>query len=333
MSTMIALCIVIDIYIIILYNVIMKRIELSDVDLHTVITLKQKGYSWLKIQKEASIPRHIAKRSYNQWQSTKSTDQLKEARKEVAAEEFKEHIKNLVSLAQSIIVSLMIPTPMKTVSSSEINQPWMNNRPEEDLDAQIKLAYRREERLFQSLQEHTQENISWHLLEDWKQARVDFNNKIKTLHIETKEIMNNILSQREHAEVKAAIEKQLKEEVSIDKLSSGIIDVVWRRILTGKADEINVFQGTNLTNQGQVELRFKINSDGLRIDDLALAKKMQSLCKWTLENLQTDRSGTIKSLRNEVSTMRAIYDELEDSLNELVLRPIILKTICKLCPA
>ena len=311
----------------------MKKRELTDVELQTVISLKQKGFSWLRIQSDTDIPRHIAKRSYNQWENSKSTDQLKEARKEVTVEEFKEHLKSLVSLAESIIGSLRIPTPLEPVPSSEISQPWMNNSPKDDLDPTTQLVYKRKERLFQSLQEHTQEKISWQLLKDRKKARADFNNKIETLHSEAREIMENILSQREHAEVKAAIGKQLKEEVSIDKLTDEIVEVVWWEILTGKADEINVFKGTSLTNEGKVELRFRKNSEGLRIDDLPLSKKMLSVCKWTLKNLQTDRSGTIKSLRDELGIMRARYNELEDSLNELVLRPIILKTSCKLCPA
>ena len=112
-----------------------------------------------------------------------------------------------------------------------------------------------------------------------------------------------------------------------------MIEVVWRGIITGKADEVHVFKGTSLTSKGKVALRFQQNSDGLRIDDLALATIMLSVCKWTIKNLRTDRSGTIKSLRDEVGIMRASYDDLEDSLNELVLRPIILQTRCKLCPA
>lgn len=311
----------------------MKRIELSDAELQTVISLKQKGQSWLRIQNDTSIPRHIAKRSYDQWQSSKSIDQLKEARKEVAVEEFKEHLKVLVSLAQSIIASLRIPTPMETASFSEIDQPWMENKPKDDWDIPTQLVYKRKERLFQSLLEHTQEKIDWQLLEDWKQAKVDFNNRIKTLHSEAREIMINILSQREYTDVKTAIKKQLKGEVSIDKLTDGVIEVVWRGILTGRPDEIHIFKGTSLINKGRVELRFHPNITGLRINDLALARKMLSVCKWALKNLRTDKSGSIKSLRDEVSIMRAKYDDLEDSLNELVLRPIILQTRCKLCPA
>jgi len=310
----------------------MKKRELSDAELQTVISLKQKGQSWLRIQNDTGIPRHIAKRSYNQWQSTKSIDQLKEARKEVAVEEFKEHLKELASLAQSIIASLRIPTPMETVSSSEINQPWMDNKPKDDWDTPTQLVYKRKERLFQSLQEHTQEKIDWQLLEDWKQARADLNDRIKTLHNEAMEIMKNILSQREYTDVKTAVEKQLKGEVSIEKLTDGVIELVWRGILMGRPDEIHIFKGTSLINKGRIELRFHPNITGLRIDDLALARKMLSVCKWALKNLRTDKSGTLKSLRDAVSIMRAMYNDLEDSLNELVLRPIILQTRCKLCP-
>jgi hypothetical protein len=209
----------------------------------------------------------------------------------------------------------------------------MDNKPKDDWDTPARLAYKRKERLFQSLQEHTQGEVDWQLLKDWKQAREGIINDNKKLYTETREMITNIISQREYTDVKIAMEEQLKGEVSIDILTDRMVELIWREILTDKQYEIHIFTGTSLINKGKVELRFKQNSDGLRIDNRDLARKLLSASKWALKNLRTDKSDTIASFRNEVNIMRARYNDLEDLLNELVLRPIILKTRCKLCPA
>jgi len=312
----------------------MKKRELSDAELQRVIAHRQKGFSWLRIQKETAIPRHIAKRSYEQWQSTKSTEELKEARKEVAAEEFRKHLEALVSLSQSIIDSLRIPAPMETDASRETSQPWMNNVLKDGLDTPTRLLSKHKERLFKSLQEHTQEKVPWHSLEDWKQVKRDFDNNFRALRGKAKEILDNILSQEEYIDLKFNIANELKESISVEILADGVAKVILQGILTHKPDQIHVFEGTSLISKGIVELKFYSDTTGLRIDDLALAKKILSLCKWAINNLRCgDRTGLIEAISKNIKTMRKKYDDLEDLLNELTLRPIILQTRCKLCPA
>ena len=50
----------------------MKKRLLADDEFNQVLKLKQAGASWLKIQREAGIPRRIAQRAYEDWQRNQS---------------------------------------------------------------------------------------------------------------------------------------------------------------------------------------------------------------------------------------------------------------------
>ena len=54
----------------------MKKVLLSHDQLEQVINLREKGLSWVKIEKEKGIARRIAKREYDQWLAKKSQRQL-----------------------------------------------------------------------------------------------------------------------------------------------------------------------------------------------------------------------------------------------------------------
>ena len=45
----------------------MKKIVLSHNQLEQVLNLREKGISWVKIEKETGIARRIAKRKYDEW--------------------------------------------------------------------------------------------------------------------------------------------------------------------------------------------------------------------------------------------------------------------------
>ena len=87
----------------------MHRKKLSDKELNKIIRLRQDRASWLRIQRETGIHRQTAKRAYDKWERSKSLEELKEARKDVAAQVFREHMESLVILATSLVSNLAVP--------------------------------------------------------------------------------------------------------------------------------------------------------------------------------------------------------------------------------
>jgi hypothetical protein len=320
----------------------MGRRQLPAEELDKVVRLRQGGASWLKIQRETGIHRRTAKRAYDKWERSKSSEELKEARKDVAVQAFSEHINYLIKLAEALVSVLHIPETLRGLNNADeaLVQLWMRNiQGELELShkpgtVEIEHVVRRNRMIFKALQEHTRGKVRWEALEEWKQARNNAVEYSKKLRLEAKEIIKNILNNQPD------LEKRMKTIIRgnevIEKISDGVTENIWRGILAGKPEEVHVWEGTSLVSKGRVELRFyKGDSDTrLELNDTKLAKDVLKVCRWAANNLQEgNKSDLVRKLTDEVHRMQDRTEELKVGLDELLLRPIILRTRCDLCPA
>ena len=188
--------------------------------------------------------------------------------------------------------------------------------------------------LLESLRDHTREKVRWEALEEWKQS---WNNAIqysKELRLKATEIIRNNLNNCLGLEKR--IEIVIGDRDAVEKIADGIIEHIWRGILTGKTDQIHVVKGISLFTEGQVWLEFYESDSETRLylNDIELAKEVWSICCQVVTNLREGtESDLVWKLTDEVSQIQARTKELEESLDELRLRPIILRTRCDLCPA
>ena len=71
----------------------------------------------------------------------------------------------------------------------------------------------------------------------------------------------------------------------------------------------------------------------LYLNDVELAKEVFGMCGQVVTNLRDGtKSNLVQELAKEVRQMQDTTEELEKSLDRLVLRPVILHTRCDLCP-
>ena len=95
-------------------------------------------------------------------------------------------------------------------------------------------------------------------------------------------------------------------------------------------------KGASAITEERVWVEFcKCDSEiSLFLDDVELAKEVLSICHWAKNNLRKgSKSDVLQKLTDDVCKMQARIKELEESLDELQLRPMILRTRCDLCPA
>lgn len=320
----------------------MKRKTLSQEQLDKVIKLRHAGTSWLRIQHETGINRRASKRAYEKWEHSKSMEELKEARKDVAARAFGEHVSYLIRLGESLVSALRVPEILRGLDNADeaLDRLWMR-----DIQGELEplpkpgtverdRVVRRNKMLFKSLQEHTREKVRWEILQDWKQAR---NNAVKSseaLRLVATEVITNIMNNQ--AGLKERVKTAIGSNDVTEKLSDGVRETIWRGILTGKPEQVHNWKGTSLVSAGRVELRFYENDSQTKIDlnDSELAKEVRSVCHWAVENLKKgNKSDLVQRLADEVRRMQDTTRELEESLDGLILRPLILRTRCDLCPA
>lgn len=320
----------------------MKRIELAYDELEKVKRLKQIGTSWLKIEHETGIPRRAAKRAYEKWERSQWPQEVKDARKEVAAVELRYHIESLKSLAVFLAINSSVPSfPDMTNAEQFFSRLWQQDVLQRfshtDSSLQLKkwdyqFSFRENELLFQSLQNHIRgEEGRWGALERWKEAR---NNSAKILDQLRKELLvvvNNFLKLEQETNLLQIIKEESREDNPVKRMAEAVLNAIWRDILEDKLGQYLV--ETVLTSDGSQSM-VRVRYETFLLLDNTLAQKVTRICNLAVNNLEKGaKSDMVKSLQNEVRIMKKASEELREMLNPVKLTPLILRTRCSLCPA
>ena len=157
----------------------MRKRELTETEFNEIIKLRSSGSSWLSIERTTSVPRRSAKRAYENWQREQATDELKAARLRVATEMFREHIRSLIKLADSLSNHLALPQWETARMSADrfLSILWETDVLSElqtiqSLDGggvrEPQQVIRRNKLLFKSLRQHTREHVRWSQLDEWQ---------------------------------------------------------------------------------------------------------------------------------------------------------------------
>ncbi len=338
----------------------MKKKELTHDQLDKVITLRQIGASWLKIQRETGINRRTAKRAYEKWHRSKSLEELKAARKDVAAQAFREHMDSLVTLATSLVANLNVPSSpddMKTNAEEFLSLLWEQDllhhyiSPRNDVDLYTMgytqpfhigdpQFYRREKELiFESLKVHTREEIRWDDILDnrWGRARDNCAKIVPKLREETSKVVNNFLNQERQADFLQSIKEGSGEDDPAERIAGAVFREIWRAIVQDKLDEEGpwfktvLYRDTPPQKINDVRCRDETVLKLLDKTDNSVAKKVTRICNLAVNNLC--KGDMPRKLRNEVCDMEKASEELREMLNPVKLTPMILRTRCDLCPA
>ena len=318
----------------------MRRRDLSHKELAKVITLREENASWLKIQRETGVPRRIAQRAYEQWRHSQAREELKAARKDVAAEEFRTHLGLLTGFAESIVLSIGIqssPTDMRD-AKEVLSMLWQRDRLHEvDFIPAIDPTERGKRRaalqnqlLFESLRAHTYGRVRWQALGEWEDAWNASRENLIKLREEAHEVLSNILDQK--PKLTDRIVKGSGKKDAIERMVDGVLHVVWTSILTGKLDQKFPLVRAMSRSDGMTQVIFGDSNLtlGLIFTEGDLAEEVAEACKWAAKNL--DKGKMTSAVAKQVNVMKERIKELEDMLDPLRLRPLILGTQCELCP-
>lgn len=322
----------------------MKRRDLSKEELDAVIEMKQRGSSWLKIQKEKGIPRRAVKRGYEEWLQKQSVDYLKAARLSVAEEEFKLHLDYLSKLAESLVSHLMVP-PLPNITENGnqfLDRLWESNiireSRSEDVCASIdkletQRTKRRNELLFKSLKEHTRARVDWDVLDQWINARGNCRISLESLRKDAREVVGNILNQE--SGLLTTIKKESKEGDAFNRIVEAVLSAIWRNIIDGKLSKDHRLVQSRSVGESTSKVTFVEFDDWivLSFSNTDLANKVENICNWAINNLcRGYEENSVKVVANCIYQMTGAAGYFEEALDFLMLRPLILNTRCELCP-
>ena len=327
----------------------MKKIVLSNSQIQQVINLRDSGISWVKIEKETGFARRIAKREYDEWSAKQSQRQLEDARKEVAAQEYRLHLALLSRMAEFLLDSLVIPHPLTDLRradevmwqflAKDIYQDQPSFGPRLGDQQRDKRVIRMNELLFKSLRDHTERRVPWQVLNIWKGARDSCVKDIEYMKKEIHEVFTNILNQE--SKLKEKLDKGYMNSSVTENIKKGILINIWLSGITGVNSQVTAMKGVSLTKKGTGWVVFHENAPAETnvtfdrespSDNEWLAREVSDVSIWAIANLLKLKSDLIQKMKEEVSKMQENASQLEAVLNPLVLRPIILNTQCDICP-
>jgi hypothetical protein len=326
-----------------------RRRDVSPDELNRIIQLRQSRTSWLKIEHATSVPRQIAKREYEAWEHNQSRKELKQARIQVATSLFSEHLEYMVRLAEALVNNMpetMTPFDVRDAETvvNDILAMFISNKPEEPisvtlLEQQTAKAQRRilrqNEMLFRSLRDHTREGVDWQVLEKWKAGWNTSRAAMNVLRFEAGQQVQNFLDNQK-TNVRDKIAATEVAESILANMVAGIFEVVRQGTNDSTAKKLARLVQIKKTREGRVSIMFGESGSPARIEltDFGLAKDVAEICRWVSGNLSIkEREGQIRLYHDGITAMKDAIKKLEDMLDPLMLRPMILRTTCDLCPA
>jgi len=188
--------------------------------------------------------------------------------------------------------------------------------------------------LLSSLKEHTHEKVRWAALDEWKQAWDGCIDGVIDIWVEAIRIIGQKL------ELAPELRDRLYEAGGGTNIPEQMVGVVtermWQGVWGGETE-----QGYELVNTEVLPGRGTEIASGKKgsltafiLTDAELAEGAANICGAAARGLyQGEKQGLARVLSGYVSRVQSARNELEDMLNPLVLRPLIIRTRCDLCPA
>jgi len=320
----------------------MNKRFISEDELNSVIKVRESGASWLRIENETGVPRRLAKKCYEEWERKKSVEELREARIGIAQAEFRNHMDALVGVARYLVDRLHAPTEIAFGGNADrfLEGLWayyapQGDPPKNDTD-RLRLV-RRNRMLFDSLKEHTGEKVPWRLVEEWKDAYALYIDHSRDLVEKADSVTTSLISKRK--ELNRALKDELLSEYNlmIIDMVRGIIKALGRAIKDGKLIKEDIYIAARVERRQRAVLLFGQDRDGgTPLMDRKLAQRLVDFCSVVARDLsqgKNEKPSLVDQISSDLCRMDAIQKELDETLDELLLRPLILRTRCKLCPA
>lgn len=328
----------------------MRRKELTTEQVDRIIKLRERGLSWLAIEKETEkekrIPRRLAQRVYTDWQRKTLSAEKKAIRQKATLEYFKEHVELIVAMGEQLNVLLNIwRLPVPLVDSEEyLAALWDRDlllRTTEGIQPKVygkegtplsdnRAVKQRNILIFRSLRDHTRETIHWEALEEWGAGWNGCREALKGISKELSTRYQKMIDKGD-ADLSKLI-KPIWEEVKSD-MADDVVMILWRLFVDSQSEADFITPMVALNARSLVDYL-----TGKGKPDIELPPRYESMLKSHSSEVMTDElklvagSVNIGHLFVCLQKMVGAYQELKEKLDPAVLRPLILGTRCVLCP-
>jgi len=314
----------------------MKRKRVATVPQQTIDEIvylrDEKGLSWEAIGKKTKLDRRRVSSVYQALSKKRAEGDLLAIRTNVANNEFQKHLDSVVRGCTLLAIGLDLPEspderrdadsflddllPLERVSDLDLSSPLRKR-----LAARQRVRQR--ELFLESLRLHTEGRVQWDNFDLWK---TNWNLLLQTTAPSlSRTVEESAKALLEQSTLKGNRAWERRQEVGNEPAA-----ISWMGPLMEKAIWNNVKDKTKL----RVQLADVARSAPKGFDEDIVINEVLSLCNNGLNKLGTRPLARILfQLSREMREMKNAIDVLNDQLNPLILRPLVLRRRCDLCPA
>lgn len=184
--------------------------------------------------------------------------------------------------------------------------------------------------LLRSLREHTGEKGWWQAFEEWQQAWATCTKGLEEIRKQAPEVLNKKTNLKEKKE---EVERKTSKENVLERIVDGVLRAAWWVGTASNREEELDFRNFRVLLEGQ-RLRIMTGNYYLNLifneTETALAQDVVAVCNLALQNLYPQYM--VDEILGMIHRMDEKIEEIDDALDSFVLRPLLVRTRCELCP-
>jgi len=255
-----------------------------------------------------------------------------EVRKQLLTDELQRHLNEVTEFAVSFKGQVIRPDHLSEYrDAAAVFAFLLGNGLPQGLDSDSQQARRGQKQLerrgrmlLMSLREHTRDQGWWRAFEEWQEAWNTCQDAFRELRREADELVGNRINK--NPSLKEAIERQISEERGVMKtILEGVLWGVWRTGTLGKLVEYQPDQ-----NRIIAVCENRTYDFAYRASEVSLVPDMTEVLKLSYETLY--QSFNDKGIPEMLHRIDEKIEVIDDALDPFILRPLLVRTRCKLCP-
>ena len=303
-----------------------------------MIRLHRQGWSISAIAKSVGCHRQTVKAHLAERQADVLAE---EVRKQALTDDLQKHLNDLIEFAAFLCSHLTIPdSATENRDVVAVLDPLLPKDLPQGLDSasrEARTKQRQTERqtrmLLMSLREHTREKGWWQAFEEWQQAWGTCIKGLEEVKKHVPEMVEDLLNQQK-ANLKEEIEKVTGKEDVLETIVDDVSWVAWRVATASNPEEELELRNFRVVPVGE-QRRITVGGYELRIifsePETALAQDVATVCNHALPKLYPQYM--VDKILGMLHRMDEKIEEIDDALDPFVLRPLLVRTRCELCPA
>jgi len=308
------------------------RPRITNEQIREMVRLRRQGKSISAIARATGCNRQTVRVYLKERQADVLAD---EARKQLLTNEQQKHLDDLTQFAASLVSRLTVPdSSTEDRDVAKVLYPLLPK----DLPQGLSRKARREKRqtnrqnkmVLRSLGEHTGEKGWWQAFEEWQQAWVTCIEGLKGVREQAPEVLNKKTNLKEKEE---EIKRKTGKENVLERIVEAVLWAAWRVGTASDSKEELKLRNFRVLPEGQ-RLRIMTGDHYLNLifneTETALAQDVVAVCNLALQNLYPQYM--VDEILGMIHRMDEKIEEIDDALDPFVLRPLLVRTRCELCP-